>query len=163
MATSYPTGVSLKAQRAFSEFNGKPSLLAKAQKALGIGTSSSTPKAVPNGTATGLFTLPLATGATIGGAIRYNYLATDGTDYQSLTGFVTYAGVNKAGTFTGQITELTTLQAKAVSAGTITLAWTITWAANVATIKLQPTTSLTATTANVTYVAQPLRQTITAL
>lgn len=86
---------------------------------------------------------------------------TDGTDFQTITGMVTYAHVDKAGTGTFTITEVAGNQAKAVSAGTYTLAWTYVTGTNSGTVKLQPTSSLTATVHTVTYTVFPIAGAIT--
>lgn len=112
-------------------------------------------KTIVDGSATTLSNVYCPTGAIAGGYFTYTVLASDGTDFQSLSGLVTYASVNKAGTITATITEVAANQAKAVSAGTLTLAWTITTNTtnDGALIKLQPTGSLTETvyTVTVTY------------
>lgn len=112
-------------------------------------------KTIVDGSATSLANIYCPVGAVCGGSLFYTVLASDGTDFQSLSGYVTYAAVNKASTLTLTITEAATNQAKAVSAGTLTLAWT--FVANATNdggiIKLQPTGSLVETvyTVNTTY------------
>lgn len=108
--------------------------------------AATTAVTITNASATSLFDVLCPASALVGGAFFYQVHVSDGTDYQSLSGMVTYAAANKAGTITAVITEVTGNQAKAVSAGTLTLAWTITAGTNKVTVKLQPTTSLTATT-----------------
>jgi hypothetical protein len=123
---------------------------------------NSTAKAIVDASATTLFTVPIAQSSAIGGIIHYQVYNTDGTDFQCLTGQVAYSSVNKAGTLTSTITNLTTVDAKAVSSGTLTLAWTMAEdTADVVSIKLQPTGSLTETTYNVTYNVFPLRGEVT--
>lgn len=118
-------------------------------------------KTIVNGSATSLFNVDCQSGAICGGSLLYTVLASDGTDFQSLSGVVTYAAVNKAGTLTLTITEVAANQAKAVSAGTLTLAWTFVTGTNLGTVSLQPTTSLTATTFTVKYTVLPVRGTTT--
>lgn len=122
-----------------------------------------TPKTIVDGSATSLADVACAAGATVGGTLTYNVISSDGTDFQSLTGLVTYSAVNKAGTLTLTITEVAGNQAKAVSAGTLTLAWTFVTGASKGTIKLQPTGSLTETTYTVTYTILPLSGAVTIL
>lgn len=122
-----------------------------------------TAKTIVDGSATALVDVACASGATTGGTLHYNVLVGDGTDLQSLTGIVTYASVNKSGTQTLTITEVTANQAKAVSSGTITLAWTYVTGTNKGTIKLQPTGSLTETTYNIVFTLFPLRGAVTVL
>lgn len=121
-----------------------------------------TAKTIVDGAATALFTVPIAQGASVGGMISFHVFATDGTDHQAMTGIANYSSVNKAGTLTSTITNLTTVDAKAVSSGTITLAFTMAEdTADVVTIKLQPTGSLTETTYNVTYTVFPAKGEVT--
>lgn len=116
-----------------------------------LNSAVSTNYTIVDGSAASLFTVACNTGQMVGGAFFYQVRASDGTDFQSLTGMVTYAAVNKAGTLTLTITEVSGNQAKAVSAGTLTLAWSfVTNTANtLGTVKLTPTGSLTETTYDV--------------
>lgn len=121
-----------------------------------------TTKTIVDGAATAVFSVPVAQGSYIGGVFDFQVFASDGTDFQVITGHGAYSVVNKAGTLTSTITQATAVEAKAVSAGTITLAWTIAEdTADVATIKLQPTGSLTETTYNVLLNIRPLRGVVT--
>lgn len=124
---------------------------------------NATAKTIVDGSATSLFEVACAAGAGAGGAIRYSVFASDGTDHQSLTGIVTYAMVNKAATNTLTITEAAGNQAKAVSSGTLTLAWTFVTGTNKGTVKLQPTGSLTETLYTIVYTVEPLRGAVTIL
>jgi len=117
-----------------------------------------TAKTIVDGAATTLFTVPIAVSSAVGGVVHFQVYATDGTDFQLITGLATYSSVNKAGTLTNTVTYATANEAKAVSSGTLTLAFTMAEdTANVVSIKLQPTGSLTETTYNVTYSVFPLR------
>lgn len=122
-----------------------------------------TAKAIANGAATGLFNVTRANNIAAGGLIIYLAVATDGTDYQSIAGMVTYSHVDKAGTGTFTITEVAGNQAKAVSAGTYTLAWTYVTGTGIGVVKLQPTTSLTATVHTVMYTVLPIAGNVTIL
>lgn len=122
-----------------------------------------TVKAIANGSATSLFTVARANNVAAGGQILYHAVATDGTDYQAIFGVVTYAHVDKAGTGTFTITDDAGNVAKAVSTGTYTLAWTYVTGTAIGTVKLQPTTSLTATVHTVSYTVVPMAGTITIL
>lgn len=122
-----------------------------------------TAKTIVDGSATSLFDVACAASALVSGVIFYQVQASDGTDFQSLTGMVTYAAVNKAGTLTLTITEATGNQAKAVSAGTLTLSWTFVTGASKGTVKLTPTGSLTETLYTVSYTVLPVSGTITIL
>lgn len=119
-------------------------------------------KTIVDGAATALFSVPVAQGSYIGGVFDFQVYASDGTDFQVITGHGAYSVVNKAGTLTSTITQATAVEAKAVSAGTITLAWTIAEdSADVATIKLTPTGSLTETSYTVLLNIRPLKGTVT--
>lgn len=114
-------------------------------------------KTIVDGSATPLADIAVPASAMVGGVIHYLVRATDGTDFQALAGMVTYSCVNKAATITGTITELSTTQAKTVSSGTLTLAWTIVAGTNKMTVKLTPTGSLTETAPyDVTYTIHPI-------
>jgi hypothetical protein len=118
-------------------------------------------KTIVDGAATSLADVACASGAMSGGFIDFLVRASDGTDHQALAGRAAYAAVNKAGTHTGTITYTTAPEAKAVSAGTLTLAFTIVTGANKMTIKVQPTGSLTETTYTIEYNVQPIRGAVT--
>jgi hypothetical protein len=126
------------------------------------GVLNPTAKAITNASATSLFNVARTANSGAGGTIHYLAFATDGTDYHAISGMVTYAHVDKAGTGTFTITEVAGNQAKALSnAGTYTLAWTYVTGTNIGTVKLQPTTSLTATTHTVMYTVFPIGAAIT--
>lgn len=117
-----------------------------------------TAKTIVDGAATGLFSVAIPQSSAVGGIIFFSVYASDGTDFQMINGMASYASVNKAGTLTNTITYATANEAKAVSAGTLTLAFTMAEdTADVVTVKLQPTGSLTETTYNVVYTVLPLR------
>jgi hypothetical protein len=119
-------------------------------------------KTIVDGAATSLADVACASGAMSGGFIDFLVRASDGTDHQALAGRAAYACVNKAGTHTGTITYTTAPEAKAVSAGTLTLAFTIVTGTNKMTIKVQPTGSLTETTPyTIEYNVQPIRGAVT--
>lgn len=123
-----------------------------------------TAKTIVDGSATSLFDVAVAAGGLSGGVIFYHVQVGDGTDLQSLVGMVTYSVVNKAATLTLTITEVSGNQAKAVSSGTLTLAWTFVTGTLKGTVKLQPTGSLTETTPyTVSYTVLPITGAITIL
>lgn len=111
---------------------------------------------IANGVATSLFTVLIGTTAHIGGAFFYTIRCDDGTDYQSMTGMVTYAACSKAGTQTLTITTAAANDSKAVSAGTLTVAFTFVAGTGLGTVKVQPTTSLTATTFTIMLHLMPM-------
>lgn len=117
-----------------------------------------------DGVATSLFEVALPTLTIGGGTIEYSIIATDGTDMQSLSGFVAFSAVNKGGVYTTQITENASNQSKAVSAGTLTGAWSILNGTDKVTIQLNADTSLTPTSFKLYYkVHNGSRQAITQL
>jgi len=109
-------------------------------------------KTLTDATPTGIFELAFTTGQYIGGTINYTVKVTDGTDYQTHSGVVTFAAVNKGGTLTATITESATLESTAASSGTLTDAWTIVTGTNKVTITLDANTSLTPTAMSVEFV-----------
>jgi hypothetical protein len=116
------------------------------------------------GVANALADIAVPASAMVGGCIHYVVGITDNTEFQSLAGIVTYSAVNKAGTVTGTITEVAANQAKTVTgASTLTLAWTVTAGAGKITLKVQPTTSLTAMSLNLAYTLTPIVGAATAL
>jgi hypothetical protein len=112
-------------------------------------------KTIVDGSATSLFDVALANDSYCGGTIFATIFASDGTDHQAMQVTVNYAAVDKAGTKTLAITDLATTDAKAVSSGTLTLSWTFVTGTGKATVKLQPTGSLTETTYTVFYTVLP--------
>jgi hypothetical protein len=107
--------------------------------------------------ATSLVDVAIPASAQVGGFIHYVVRAFDGTDFQALAGMVSYSAVNKAASITLAITEVAGNQAKAVSSGTLTLAWTFVAGANKGTIKVQPTGSLTETAPyDITFTITPI-------
>jgi hypothetical protein len=122
-------------------------------------------KTIVDGSATSLFELAVASGAMSGGWAFYMVEASDGTDYQTMAGMITFSAVNKAGTVTSTAPGYATgNDCKSVSSGTLTLAWTATAGTLKTTIKLQPTGSLTETTPyRVSLMIFPFRGAITLL
>lgn len=101
--------------------------------------------------ATNLFDVTLNAGEMAGGTVVWTIIASNGTDHQSYSGITTYAVVNKAGTYTSQITHNTTNDSKAVSGGTLTAAWAVLNGTNKVTIRVTPTGSLAETTYQILY------------
>lgn len=122
---------------------------------------NSVSKTIVDASATSLFNVDCQPGFTCGGSILYTVLASDGTDFQTMSGLVTYAAVNKATVLTLTITNATGNDAKAVSAGTLTLAWTFVTGTGLGTVKLQPTGSLVETVYTVKYTVFPVTGTVT--
>jgi len=120
-------------------------------------------KAIADGAATALFDVACPVGGSCGGVLHAVVQAADGADLQAMAVIVTYAAVNKAGTLTLTITDLATVDAKAVSAGTLTLAWSLVTGAGKCTVKVTPTGSLTETLFTVTFVAMPVVGLVTLL
>jgi|SRR6478609_9490109 len=122
-----------------------------------------TAKTIVDGSATSLFSVAVAAGAAVGGVVHFSIFASDGTDHQTITGTATYGAVNKAATTTATVTYATANEAKAVSSGTLTLAFTAVDTTNSVTVKLQPTGSLTETSYTIIYSIFPLRGVVTIL
>jgi hypothetical protein len=121
-------------------------------------------KALTSTTVISLADIACPQGTSACGSLEYFIHCTDGTDFQSMSGFVTYAMVNKAGTNTLTITNATGNDAKAASGGsTITNAWTFVTGTNKGTIKLASTTSLTSTVFYVIVNILPVRGAVTLL
>ena len=114
-------------------------------------------RAITAGAATGVVDIAVPASAMVGGTIHYVARVSDGTDFQALSGIVTYSGVNKAGTVTGTAQEVTANQAKTVTgASTLTAAWTTAVSANKLTVRVALTTSLVPTTCDVTLTVTPV-------
>ena len=124
---------------------------------------NATAKTIIDGAATSLFSVALTAGQVIGGTVHFMVHATDATDHQVISGIATYSAENKAGTIVGVMTYVSANEAKSVSSGTLTLAFTDTDDTNVCTFKLEPTGSLTETTYTITYSVFPLRGAVTIL
>ena len=92
-----------------------------------------------------LVSIPLPSLASTGGYIRADTIATNGTDMQSFVELIQFAAVNKAGTYTKTVTNLSTVGAKAASAGTLTTTWALDDSTNAVTLNVTATTSLTPT------------------
>lgn len=124
-----------------------------------------TAKTIVDGSATALFSVAVAAGTMIGGMGNFLVRASDGTDFQADAGIFTYSAEAKLTVVVGAITYVAANEAKSVSAGTLTLAFTADVSvANVVTYKVQPTGSLTETTPyTIEYTLFPIRGTVTIL
>jgi hypothetical protein len=123
-----------------------------------------TAKTIVDGSATSLFSVAVAAGAMVGGTGFFLVRASDATDQQAIAGMFTYSAEGKATVVVGAITYVAANEAKSVSAGTLTLAFTADVSvANVVTYKLQPTGSLTETTYTIEYSLFPIRGVVTIL
>ena len=124
-----------------------------------------TAKTIADGSATALFSVAVPAGNMVGGMGVFLVRASDGTDFQTIAGIFTYSAEGKATVVVGAITYVAANEAKSVSAGTLTLAFTADVSvANVVTYKLQPTGSLTETTPyTVEYTLFPIRGVVTIL
>jgi hypothetical protein len=121
-------------------------------------------KTIVDGSATSLFEVAVTAGLMIGGTFQFLVRASDATDFQAIAAYGSYSAENKAGTTVGAITYATANEAKSVSAGTLTLAFTMTDGTNKAVFKLQPTGSLTETTPyTIEYTVMPIRGVVTIL
>lgn len=127
--------------------------------------TNSAAKTIVDGAATAMFSVAVPASSMIGGSATFLVRASDGTDFQTIAGIFTYSAEAKATVVVGAITYVAANEAKSVSAGTLTLAFTADVSvANVVTYKLQPTGSLTETTPyTVEYTLFPIRGTVTIL
>lgn len=100
-------------------------------------------KVVTDAVVTGLFEVALPTTAMCGGAVHYSARATDGTDMQVQSGLITYAAVNKAGVYTIDIDKIGV--SDALSAGTFSVAFSMTSGADKVTFNVNADTSLSPT------------------
>lgn len=124
-----------------------------------------TAKTIVDGSATALFSVAVAAGTMVGGMGTFLVRASDGTDFQADAGIFTYSAEGKLTVVVGAITYVAANEAKSVSSGTLTLAFTADVSvANVVTYKLQPTGSLTETTPyTIEYTLFPIRGVVTIL
>lgn len=126
---------------------------------------NSAAKTIVDGSATALFSVACPALSGIGGAGFFLVRASDGTEFQADAGMFTYSGEAKTTTVVATITYVTGNEAKAVSSGTLTLAFTADVSvANVVTYKLQPTGSLTESAPyTIEYTLFPIRGAVTIL
>lgn len=126
---------------------------------------NATAKTIVDGSATGLFSVACPALSGVGGAGFFVVRASDGTEFQTDAGMFTYSGEAKTTTVVGACTYVAANEAKSVSSGTLTLAFTADVSvANVLTIKVQPTGSLTETTPyTIEYTLFPVRGVVTIL
>lgn len=128
------------------------------------GVFNSAAKTIVDGSATALFSVAVAAATMVGGMGSFLVRASDGTDHQAISGIFTYSAEAKLTVVVGAITYVAANEAKSVSAGTLTLAFTADVSvANVVTFKLQPTGSLTETTYTIEYTLFPTRGVVTIL
>lgn len=106
-------------------------------------------KTLTDNTSVDLFEIALPAGGMTGGFFTVTIVATDGTEVQSRAEHVTYASVNKAGSYTSQI--IATNDAQAHSAGTLSTSWAITGGTNKITISVTANSSLTVTNMEAYY------------
>jgi len=122
-------------------------------------------KTIVDGSATALFSVAVPALSGVGGAGFFLVRASDGTEFQADAGMFTYSGEAKTTTVVGAITYVAANEAKSVSSGTLTLAFTADVSvANVVTYKVQPTGSLTETAPyTIEYTLFPIRGVVTIL
>ena len=126
-------------------------------------TNIQNPKTIVDGSATALFEVACPSGDVVGGIVHFMVRVGDGTDHQVIAGIMSYAAANKAGTITADETYATANEAKVATAGTLTLAFTVTDNTNKITVLLQPTGSLTETLYTVEYTVYPIKGAVTIL
>jgi hypothetical protein len=107
-----------------------------------------------SGAASTVLTPTIASNSVAAGVITYSIEANNATDFQVVTGQVSYSIANKAGTITGSVGSLTT--ANTTTTGTIAASFSITAAG---LVQVTPTvTGITATTLRIVYNVQNLGQ-----
>lgn len=123
-----------------------------------FGTSVDTPattggnsKALTESAATAFVRVAAASGSQVGGRINYTIIANDASDYQSRSGSVNFAIVNKAGTETVTLGTVSS-EAAAVSTGTLTVSFDAdTSPTNAVDFRANAVSSLTQTTLAIRY------------
>lgn len=95
-------------------------------------------------TATTVLNVAVASGTTAGGTLAYTIRSDDATDFQSLSGTVNFAAVNKGGTLTAALS--TPVESVVNSSGTLTVTVTAVANGNGVDLKLNAVSSLTQTT-----------------
>lgn len=128
------------------------------------GAAGKAEKTLTESNATAVVRIPVASGVGTGGQLFYTVFASDATDRQIRSGHVSFAIVNKAGTetcsvngvdgsFTANPIETQDGSgAGAMSAGTLTYAWSVdTTPTNACDLKLNAVSSLTQTTLQIRY------------
>ena len=96
-------------------------------------------------TPTTIANLIYALNSTCGGYLSYTISASDGTDFQSVSGYLTFALVNKSGALTSSIQGI--VESKALSDGTISSIFSF----NGSLLQVSITSSLTLTSLSITY------------
>lgn len=115
---------------------------------VGVGVA----KALTESTDTGFVRIAVTQGGSAGGYIVYNVSAGDGTDFQTRSGILPFAIVNKADTETVTLGTVTTAtEVAALSTGTLTVAFTTATATNAVDIRANAVSSLTQTTLHIRY------------
>jgi hypothetical protein len=109
-----------------------------------------------DGSATAFLDIAIADGDMMGGAIDYTITATDTTDFQSISGSLSWAAVRKAGspsTYVCDIDEHLGTDSTAVSTGTLTDTFTCAGASDKITLNADANSSLTTPTVTMRYTA----------
>ena len=100
-------------------------------------------KSATAGGASPLFSVPLPVGAVASGTIYWTVTCLDGTDYQIRRGATDYLAYNRAsGGYVGSATDVGTPTVLISGGGTLAVAIAPSYAANVLTLNLTPTSSL---------------------
>lgn len=112
-------------------------------------------KALTSGVAVTLLQAAVAANSAAGGFVRFTIRATDGTDWQTLTGILTFGAVNKAGAITAPAPTIVT-STPVSPVGTLTVTAAATTGASLINVQLNATSAgLGAlTTFDVTYIVE---------
>lgn len=111
-----------------------------------------TPKALTTATPVGLISINVPTGTMTGGQIRYTVRATDGTDYQAVSGIIYWTAVNQTGT--AQADASANIFSSTLTTGTLTTAADTNVVTNTVTVRVTATSSLTTTIFDIQYQAE---------
>jgi hypothetical protein len=125
---------------------------------------NATAKTILDASPTALFSCTLGASSVAGGSMFFLIEARDATNTQTISGIATYSAVaTSAGTVTGAITYDAANEAKTLSSGTLTLAFTANVSGSTISFRVQPTGSLTETTYNIRYTLLPIVSEVTVL
>lgn len=116
---------------------------------------------VTDGVTTPIFTLPLASGAHLGGSFDYTVICADGTECGAMSKHVLFAATNKAGVATTHITSYDE-QAEAFSDDSVfwvNCVESLSVSSSILTVSITPTFVGTPTTATLRWYMVPLTTT----
>jgi len=98
------------------------------------------------------FSVALPAAGFVAGSVEWSVFASDGTEHQTVSGITYFNGVNKAGVYSTDLTQEN--KCESLSAGTLSVVWSIVEGTNELTFQVTANTSLTPTTLEVRYKIQ---------